>query len=62
MFEFCLVFKNDVGFKYFVKYWLFFEEVDKIFFVKVDFSILDLYEIVIEELEERYEKLRSGMV
>lgn len=52
MFEFRLVFKNDVGFKYIVKYRLFLEEVDKIFFVKVDLSILDLYEIVIEEVRK----------
>lgn len=53
--------KNDVGFKYSVKHRPFPEEVDKIPFVKADLSIPDLHEIVTEELEERHEKLRSGM-
>ncbi|ELW69639.1 Ral GTPase-activating protein subunit beta [Tupaia chinensis] len=53
--------KNDVGFKYTVKHRPFPEEVDKIPFVKADLSIPDLHEIVTEELEERHEKLRSGM-
>ncbi|XP_013929777.1 PREDICTED: ral GTPase-activating protein subunit beta isoform X1 [Thamnophis sirtalis] len=53
--------KNDVGLKYSVKHRPFPEEVDKIPFVKADLSIPDLHEIVTEELEERHEKLRSGM-
>ncbi|ERE71750.1 ral GTPase-activating protein subunit beta-like protein [Cricetulus griseus] len=53
--------KNDVGFKYSVKHRPFPEEVDKIPFVKADLSIPDLHEIVTEELEDRHEKLRSGM-
>ncbi|XP_072853155.2 ral GTPase-activating protein subunit beta isoform X4 [Pogona vitticeps] len=53
--------KNDAGIKYSVKHRPFPEEVDKIPFVKADLSIPDLHEIVTEELEERHEKLRSGM-